>query len=66
VGIITITDMLRKLTGWQPSSAALEVDLEEEVVERPRRRIVGTGCGWSLGRSLWRCTSNSNSVLCID
>lgn len=34
-GILTITDMLRKLTGWQPSSAAIEIpDLDEEEVEQ--------------------------------
>jgi CBS domain-containing protein len=51
VGIITITDMLRKLTGWQPSSAALDVDLEEEEVEQ-QKADSGHGMGVESGEEL--------------
>jgi hypothetical protein len=44
--------MLRKLTGWQPFSEALDVELEEEVEQQKAGR--GMGWGWSLRRSLLR------------
>ena len=52
VGILTITDMLRKLTGWLPSSSAVDLlDLDEEEVEQ-QKADSGHGMGVESGEEL--------------